>query len=89
MLFTETKTNSLRAGFEPAREYPIGFQVQRLNHSAITAVLEILNKGIEHIMTSKNSFGIIISSRNYIIEAYTLQPAEEYALLPAKEHTHF
>ena len=29
--------NSLRAGFEPAREDPIGFQVQRLNHSAITA----------------------------------------------------
>ena len=31
-----TKT-TLRAGFEPAREDPIGFQVQRLNHSAITA----------------------------------------------------
>ena len=31
------KQNSLRAGFEPAREDPIGFQVQRLNHSAITA----------------------------------------------------
>ena len=29
---------SLRAGFEPARGNPIGFQVQRLNHSAITAV---------------------------------------------------
>ena len=28
---------SLRAGFEPAREYPIGFRVQRLNHSAIAA----------------------------------------------------
>ena len=28
---------SLRAGFEPARGDPIGFQVQRLNHSAITA----------------------------------------------------
>ena len=31
------KIISLRAGFEPAREDPIGFQVQRLNHSAITA----------------------------------------------------
>ena len=31
------KKYSLRAGFEPAREDPIGFQVQRLNHSAITA----------------------------------------------------
>ena len=29
--------SSLRAGFEPARETPIGFQVQRLNHSAIAA----------------------------------------------------
>ena len=29
---------TLRAGFEPARGDPIGFQVQRLNHSAITAV---------------------------------------------------
>ena len=29
--------SSLRAGFEPAREIPIGFQVQRLNHSAIAA----------------------------------------------------
>ena len=28
---------SLRAGFEPARGDPIGFQVQRLNHSAIAA----------------------------------------------------
>ena len=28
---------TLRAGFEPARENPIGFQVQRLNHSAIAA----------------------------------------------------
>ena len=32
------KVIALRAGFEPARGDPIGFQVQRLNHSAITAV---------------------------------------------------
>ena len=32
------KKRSLRAGFEPAREDPIGFQVQRLNHSAIAAM---------------------------------------------------
>ena len=32
---------SLRAGFEPARGDPIGFQVQRLNHSAITASSKI------------------------------------------------
>ena len=31
------KKVTLRAGFEPARGDPIGFQVQRLNHSAITA----------------------------------------------------
>ena len=30
--------NSLWVGFEPTREDPIGFQVQRLNHSAITAL---------------------------------------------------
>ena len=31
------KTQSLRVGFEPTREFPIGFQVQSLNHSAIAA----------------------------------------------------
>ena len=31
------KKKTLLAGFEPAREDPIGFQVQRLNHSAIAA----------------------------------------------------
>ena len=35
------KKYSLRAGFEPAREDPIGFQVQRLNHSAITAYIGV------------------------------------------------
>ena len=35
------KKRSLRAGFEPAREDPIGFQVQRLNHSAITAYIGV------------------------------------------------
>ena len=32
-------TFTLRTGFEPVREDPIGFQVQRLNHSAIAAAL--------------------------------------------------
>ena len=32
-----SQKRTLRTGFEPAREYPIGFQVQRLNHSAIAA----------------------------------------------------
>ena len=35
--FNLWKKNTLRAGFEPARGDPIGFQVQRLNHSAIAA----------------------------------------------------
>ena len=38
MEWIKKKRNSpLRAGFEPARGNPIGFQVERLNHSAITA----------------------------------------------------
>ena len=32
------------AGFEPTRAEPIGFQVQRLNHSATTAVLTNCHK---------------------------------------------
>ena len=36
-LLLTKKVNPLRAGFEPAREDPIGFRVQRLNHSAIAA----------------------------------------------------
>ena len=36
----EKKIITLRAGFEPARGDPIGFQVQRLNHSAITAHMQ-------------------------------------------------
>ena len=35
----DLKNQPLRAGFEPAREDPIGFRVQRLNHSAITALV--------------------------------------------------
>ena len=39
------------AGFEPTRAEPIGFQVQRLNHSATTASLnssfEYRAKGVE------------------------------------------
>ena len=35
--FFGKKLHTLRAGFEPARGDPIGFQVQRLNHSAIAA----------------------------------------------------
>ena len=30
----KAKEESVAAGFEPAREFPNGFQVHRLNHSA-------------------------------------------------------
>ena len=36
------KMDSQPAGFEPARGNPIGFQVQRLNHSATTAAGKVL-----------------------------------------------
>ena len=39
-IYMENKKVSQSAGFEPARGDPIGFQVQRLNHSATTAKLE-------------------------------------------------
>ena len=35
------KKRTQRAGVEPARGDPIGFQVQRLNHSAIAAYEEV------------------------------------------------
>ena len=37
----QLKKYSLRTGFEPAREYPNGFQVHRLNHSAIAADMSL------------------------------------------------
>ena len=46
------KKFSLRAGFEPARGDPIGFQVQRLNHSAITAVAKSLFFMVLYFITS-------------------------------------
>ena len=36
------ENNLLRAGFQPARKDSTGFQVQRLNHSAITDALKLL-----------------------------------------------
>ena len=40
-IFLKKQDWTLRAGFEPAREIPLGFQVQRVNHSAITALLTL------------------------------------------------
>ena len=50
--------NSLRAGFEPAREDPIGFQVQRLNHSAITAY-NLLSLQVCFLWRQKNWYAIV------------------------------
>ena len=42
------KLSSQLAGFEPTRAEPIGFQVQRLNHSATTAcVVYVWAKSVE------------------------------------------
>ena len=36
-IFLQSENVTLSTGFEPVREYPNGFQVHRLNHSATTA----------------------------------------------------
>ena len=38
------KKYALSAGFEPAREYPNGFLVHRLNHSATTTDCNVRSK---------------------------------------------
>merc|ERR1711873_204290 len=45
--FVDLKKLSQLAGFEPTRAEPIGFQVQRLNHSATTAHCNWLLKKLE------------------------------------------
>ena len=40
------RKRALSAGFEPTRGDPIGFQVQRLNHSAKTAGRSVLNSDL-------------------------------------------
>ena len=41
--FVPFEKGTLPAGFEPTRGDPIGFQVQRLNHSAKAAQLDLVN----------------------------------------------
>ena len=54
-LVTVSQKDSLRAGFKHAQEDPIGFQVQRLNHLAITAV--VINNGeLVDFIISRSSF---------------------------------
>ena len=52
---TWRKKNSQLAGFEPTRAEPIGFQVQRLNHSATTASF---NYSFEHQAKGVDVWGI-------------------------------
>ena len=60
-MFNHKKFSS-RAGFEPTREYPIGFLVQRLNHSATVTCHTILQHVIYvfmisiHLKTYRNIF---------------------------------
>ena len=57
---------SLSTGFEPVREYPNGFQVHRLNHSATTAVTDAMLKCIYdpwlHVMILLQ---VVLSSMKY------------------------
>ena len=46
------KKRALRVGFEPTREDPIGFLVQRLNHSAIAALLTRIRTEYEFLSRS-------------------------------------
>ena len=46
------QNESLRAGFEPAREDPIGFRVQRLNHSAITAIRTFIENNVYEFVST-------------------------------------
>uniref|UniRef100_T1IPV6 Transporter n=1 Tax=Strigamia maritima TaxID=126957 RepID=T1IPV6_STRMM len=51
---------SLRTGFEPAREIPIGFQVQRLNHSAIAAPFQFRQSPADIRMASSKTVSKIL-----------------------------
>ena len=47
------KMLSQLAGFEPTRAEPIGFQVQRLNHSATTAWSKMPQESLIHKVIGK------------------------------------
>ena len=59
-IYWRTKQFSQPAGFEPARGNPIGFQVQRLNHSATTALICIAHRSgwqkINNILPEHETF---------------------------------
>ena len=57
------KKRALRVGFEPTREDPIGFLVQRLNHSAIAALLTCVRIE-ESLSTGRHAFARRTCSHN-------------------------
>ena len=56
---------SLRVGFEPTREDPNGFQVHRLNHSAIAAVESGAKTSTCHKYEDKYYNHYLINYSNY------------------------
>ena len=48
-------TTTSRAGFEPTRGNPIGFQVQRLNHSAIVTPIVAMLPGCAQRSSSEGT----------------------------------
>ena len=59
---TKKEAHTLRAGFEPAQGYPIGFQVQRLNHSAITANVILYVKESQEVRPTISAYNNIFCS---------------------------
>ena len=62
------------AGFEPARENPIGFQVQRLNHSATAAIVWIKKQKlfVKYSLNFRRVHSKIILGMNGICNVSTL-----------------
>jgi hypothetical protein len=50
---------SQSAGFEPARALPIGFKVQRLNHSATTALYKYKRRPVREIQNIGQIHGLL------------------------------
>ena len=65
---TKHEKNTSRAGFEPARGDPIGFRVQRLNHSAIVTcyILDFTKYSTNELQLFGKSFLLSQSSSIYM-----------------------
>ena len=59
---------ALWAGFEPARGNPIGFQVQRLNHSAITACFKCFVTSLQTEFVLEVSLITVITCNATIVQ---------------------